>query len=432
MPSVVAPAIQNAESGSTDSVAGSSTGAGRESGSSQRHLPLLDGVRGLAILMVVVLHVAHTGRSEVGIDRLVRKLATTGWMGVDLFFVLSGFLITGILLDAKNDPHYFRNFYMRRVLRIFPLNYAFLIALVIIVPWVAPAVAASFGSLPSIKWPYWIFLGNFANGFYPNPCPSLGALWSLAIEEQFYLIWPLIVLMLRPRTFGKVCLALVAVSAALRWIFLLRGMSYDTLRCVTFTHMDPIALGSYLAVARRTGGLRRFLPGAWTLALILPIVLLVMSVSSGTLTSGRAFSVVGLTLVSLMFAAIMTLTLEGVRLMQIFGLAWLRWFGRRSYAIYLCNLPVIDILNKFAFTPDANVAAGHSTLPRLTLFFALTLIGCALVASLSWNLFEKHFLRLKSLFPMTRRSVRSSAQAIMPGEVAAVGESNPATSAPSL
>jgi peptidoglycan/LPS O-acetylase OafA/YrhL len=118
----------------------------------------------------------------------------------------------------------------------------------------------------------------------------------------------------------------------------------------------------------------------------------------------------------------LTLTLEGVPPMRIFGSAWLRWFGKRSYAIYLCNLPVIDILYKFGFTPDGDVAPGYTTLPRLTLFFVLTLIGCALIASVSWHLFEKHFLRLKSLFPMTHPSYRSRAQAIMPDEVEAVGE----------
>jgi peptidoglycan/LPS O-acetylase OafA/YrhL len=324
-------------------------------------------------------------------------------MGVDLFFVLSGFLITGILLDAKTEPHYFRNFYMRRMLRIFPLNYAFLIGLLILLPRLFPAVAANLGNPPPNTWSYWLFLGNFGNVFTSNQCAALGALWSLAIEEQFYLVWPLIVLILHPRACGRLCIAILILSPILRGSLVLQGVSYDTLKNLTFSHMDPLVLGAFLAVANRNGGLRRFLPAAWALAVVMPVALVIMSLKAGGMTENRIFQVFGFSLVSLTFGAIITLTLEGARIMRVFDLSWLRWFGRRSYSIYLVNSPLIYILNRFVFDPDAATNPAHAVLPRIALFFALTMIACVLVATVSWHLFEKHWLGLKSFFPMANR-----------------------------
>ncbi len=365
-------------------------------------------------MMVLMLHVGHISNSQIWIDRLVRKIATTGWMGVDLFFVLSGFLITGILLDAKASPkNYFRNFYMRRVLRIFPLNYAFLVLVVVMLPLIVPAYAASLGNSSSFTWPYWIFLGNFANVMGPSQPIPLPALWSLAIEEQFYLVWPAIVLILRPRSLGRLCLALAIISPVIRTVMVFRGFSFEVLTNVTFTHMDPIVMGSYLAVATRMGGLRRFLPTAQALTLILPVLLLIIGVTAGALTNSWAFQVFGFNMVSLLFGAMMVLTLERVGVVQIFNMSWLRWLGRRSYSIYLFNQLVIYFLGYLGIDPDTATGPGHITLPQVVLFFGLTLIGCVLVAWVSWNLFEKHFLRMKALFPMFPRS-RPSASVFAP------------------
>jgi peptidoglycan/LPS O-acetylase OafA/YrhL len=393
----LAPAAQTGAVGSTALLPDEPS---NQPGSSRPHLPLLDGLRGLAILMVLVFHVVHISGSPAGIDRLVRKITVTGWMGVDLFFVLSGFLITGILLDAKSDPHYFRNFYLRRVLRIFPLNYAFLIGILILLPRCFPAVAANLGNPPPDTWSYWLFLGNFGNVFTANKCAALGALWSLAIEEQFYLVWPLIVLILYPRALGRVCIAILILSPVLREILVLRGVSYDALKNLTFSHMDPLVVGAFLAVAKRDGGLQRFLPAAWTMAIVMPAALVLMSLKAGGMTESRIFQIFGFSVVSLTFGSFITLALERARIMSMFNLAWLRWFGRRSYSIYLFNLPLIYILNRFVFDPDAATNPGHAVLPRIALFFALTIIACVVVATVSWHLFEKHWLGLKSFFPM--------------------------------
>src|SRR5215216_5117511 len=102
------------------------------------HIPALDGIRGIAILMVMLCHFTNRGLPNTIVGKIVRRSFEAGWSGVDLFFVLSGFLITGILFDSKPQAHYFRNFYVRRTLRIFPLYYGFLIALFWILPHVHP------------------------------------------------------------------------------------------------------------------------------------------------------------------------------------------------------------------------------------------------------------------------------------------------------
>jgi peptidoglycan/LPS O-acetylase OafA/YrhL len=155
---------------------------------SRIHFPTLDGVRGLAITLVMILHFTTDGGMEptIQFDKLFFSLVKYGWIGVDLFFVLSGFLITGILYDAKGSRHYFRNFYMRRCLRIFPLYYGFLAIWFLLLPQV-------YTWPEEIRTPYsqlwcWAYLTNVlqatAQDLGASP-PYTGHFWSLAVEEQF-------------------------------------------------------------------------------------------------------------------------------------------------------------------------------------------------------------------------------------------------------
>ena len=146
------------------------------------HIPALDGLRGIAVLTVMWLHFVFLV-PRTGGERLFWNLSETGWIGVDLFFVLSGFLITGILYDAKGGPHYFRNFYMRRSLRIFPLYYAFLILIFAVMPLLRASGADHVGKQ---LW-MWTYLSNvlFARVGWEGMPAHTTHLWSLAIEEQF-------------------------------------------------------------------------------------------------------------------------------------------------------------------------------------------------------------------------------------------------------
>ena len=155
---------------------------------SARHVPAADGVRGLAIL-VVLIHNAAWINAGTGsfLLKLTLAITSTGWVGVQLFFVLSGYLITGILVDALGSPRYFRHFYIRRTLRIFPLYYAALLVALFVVPQVAqvPAWAAA---ARQNQWWYWSYLSNWGAPF-GHGIAGLPHFWSLAVEEQFYLCW---------------------------------------------------------------------------------------------------------------------------------------------------------------------------------------------------------------------------------------------------
>src|ERR1700712_417529 len=158
---------------------------------SSRHITSLDGYRGIAFLLVFLRHYTLTRHSHSRILLGIMNVSAVGWAGVDLFFVLSGFLITGILLDTRTEQHYFRNFIVRRALRIFPLYYMVLFVMLALTP------------LLHLQWhrghiAYFFYLGNVAGNINPNlqdvlPYFSLLPLWSLSLEEQFYLLWPLVI-----------------------------------------------------------------------------------------------------------------------------------------------------------------------------------------------------------------------------------------------
>ena len=207
-------------------------------------IPELDGVRALAILAVMALHAVSGHPSG---NPIVGAIAGIGWCGVDLFFVLSGFLITGTLIDTKGTPRALINFYLRRVLRIFPLYYTALILYFFVIP----AAASLFGRLQHFQpheqiW-YWSYLCNWS--------PSLGMahdqlahFWSLSIEEQFYVVWPLLILTLSGRNSRLLCGALIVSAPCLRLALLLStSNSGPLLYRNTLCRVDALAVGALCA-----------------------------------------------------------------------------------------------------------------------------------------------------------------------------------------
>ncbi len=182
------------------------------------HIPALDGLRGLAILMVMVIHQAGLVPKSA-LDRAVLMVLPLGEAGVDLFFVLSGFLITGILVASKGAPHYYRNFYARRFLRIFPLYYAVLFAVFFVLPHLVPSPQSKWGHVsgPNQLW-YWAYLSNWYIALKTRG-PTHGVVdlsWTLSIEEQFYLTWPMVVALSSRRTLLAICAGLIASGPAFR------------------------------------------------------------------------------------------------------------------------------------------------------------------------------------------------------------------------
>src|SRR5688572_4277989 len=194
-------------------------------------------------------------RPETGVDRVLAGVPLFGWVGVDLFFVLSGFLITGILLDTRGSDRYFTTFYARRTLRIFPLYYLVLFLGLVVLPNFPEAHQAltGVGDNPPPQWPYWLYLTNFSIADRGWAHGWLDVAWSLAIEEHFYLVWPLVIWLCPPRVMAALCAVIILAEPAAR-IFA-RATNVDPLPIyvLTWFRVDGLAIGALLALAQRRG-----------------------------------------------------------------------------------------------------------------------------------------------------------------------------------
>ena len=353
-----------------------------------RYIPQFDGLRGIAILLVLI---AHSGFLEA-----LPHAAALGFarLGVDLFFVLSGFLITGILADSKGSSHYFRNFYVRRALRIWPLYYLVLLVAFL----VGPVLEPSLRSTAATVWPAYVFyVQNIAFVNSSTYHFALGATWSLAVEEQFYLTWPLLVFLLKKRALGIFAALLIVVSLSLRLVGHFHGASFGFLYFFTLTRLDSIAFGCLAALWLRSSsctlaGWRRrayqFLGlgiGGTILARIL--------VPSNTL-------VVGFTFLAILFTGLLSISLvsdpHSTVLGRILSAGWLRYIGKISYGLYLLHFPIFVVWARFI--NSHNFCSSHPVTQNL-LGFAGQMLFAVTAASLSWRLFEEPILRLKELFP---------------------------------
>jgi len=370
------------------------------------HIPALDGVRGVAILLVLIFHLSVYGHglapSGLFIDRLYYRVAGTGWIGVDLFFVLSGFLITGILYDAKEGQHYFRNFYARRILRIFPLYYGALILFLVVLPWLRPDHSGLRLMARDGAW-YWSYLSNLqiARDGWPQ-FGAIGHFWSLAVEEQFYLVWPVIVLVLSRRQLQLASLACIVAALAVRVTLNAEGNSTAAFVLMP-ARIDALAVGAYLAVtARGPEGLQRLSRLAPTSAALLSLgFLVIFGVRKGFAAYDPVVSTIGHTILACLFGAVLVLALTSARhavIARVFDSSFLSFFGRYSYGIYVFHHPILFF--KPGIIPLAIVPSlfGSQLLRQLVFLVIATAVSVG-IAFLSWHLFEKQFLKLKRLFP---------------------------------
>jgi peptidoglycan/LPS O-acetylase OafA/YrhL len=381
----------------------------------QKHLPALDGIRGIAVLLVLVHHIANSLTHEFHFTSPVTTLLRFGWAGVDLFFVLSGFLITGILIDSKGEQNYFKNFYMRRALRIFPLYFGTL-ATVGVILRIVPAIRHNFG--PEDQGWLWLYATNIVITL--RGWDSFGALthfWSLAVEEHFYLVWPLVVFLSSRRT--VVLLGGIAVVGALavRVASVVHG-SVEAGYVLTISRMDGLALGGALAVILRAGYDRKISKQVALYAGGAACVLLgALMIWRGTSHNDPWVQTIGLSLLTTVFGAIISLAVlvsRESKLNHICTYPLLRGFGKYSYGLYVFHPPIFIL---FFHTDVGRALRASQVLAGTPAGGWADALACSVLASCvtaaatlgSWHLWEKQFLKFKNLY-YTRDSARESPQ----------------------
>lgn len=359
-----------------------------------RHIPQLDGVRGLAILIVTLYRFSKELPTDTLAGKFFHAWFSLGDRGVDLFFVLSGFLITGILVDAKGSKNYFSHFFVRRSLRIFPLYFSALFLFVLIFQWVNPS---RFAQAYEHQFYLWTYLTNVKMSWDNAWCFGyLDHFWSLSVEEHFYLCWPFILYFCSTRTSLWLAGVGIVVSTVSRIGFCAltdNGVAPDVL---TIFRCDALLIGSVVALGMRSElGPRRL--SAWAMPLFVVCCLL----SAIALYFSTRLLTVGHTLWPLMWACLLVwILLSSPRswLAWLFAILPLRRLGKYSYAMYVFQNPLIPLTAGVVTAQrfgDAlsNRLAGH--LLYMLVMFGLTFA----VAVASWYLLERHFLKLKRFYP---------------------------------
>ncbi len=355
--------------------------------------------------MVIGSH-AFTANAEAGgvLTRRISACLGYGFFGVDLFFVLSGFLITGILVDSLDEDGFFRKFYARRVLRIFPLYYGVLLVLFLLTP------------VLRLQWHGmgWLMLGYFQNvrpneigTFSPGAGVALNHFWSLAVEEQFYLFWPAMVFFIRDRR--RLLITTIAISAGaliFRLILIRMGVGAETIHVTTITRADSLLLGGAFSLFYRSSYWPTLLKVAPYGFLVAAAIVLISILRSGNefgpvfrSSLAMRFWIDGLryTILALGSACLLAWSLRPDSVCGwFFELRLLRFFGKYSYGIYVLHMIPLPFLLQTQRAALFQVA--HNKLLAVAGAGFSTLLLAVGAAYLSFHYYEKPFLRMKRFF----------------------------------
>jgi peptidoglycan/LPS O-acetylase OafA/YrhL len=357
------------------------------------HLPALDGFRGIAILLVMLSHFLNAGH-VVTEETWWGRVLLGGFVGVDMFFVLSGFLITGILLDARvTTARGFGVFYARRALRIFPLYYASL-ALVFLLRPAGPGSDS--------PWWYWTFASNLGATWKGRWLVSpedfdLGHFWSLAVEEQFYLVWPFLVAALGRRHLAKACLACLVIAPVIHFALHFSGNPTGAY-LFTGVRLHTLAAGAWLALAFRD-------PARWELVrrFAKPVLLITATLSLAALMFPRQISLIPFSPFLWGSALVLSVSSPGPW-QNVLSTRPLLVLGRLSYGLYILHSLVDPWLKHVLHDRWILGLTGDRPLLALFLFLVAAFALSLAAAGLSWHLFEKPILSLKRYFRYPRTS----------------------------
>lgn len=319
-----------------------------------------------------------------------------GWVGVQLFFVLSGFLITNILLSTKNAQNYFRSFFGRRSVRIFPLYFVSLAVGLFLIPLITGTALE--GSEHQI-W-LWTYLSNWAAPL-GREVASYPHMWSLAVEEQFYLVWPFVVYFMSRKGLFRLCVALTFIALATRIGIRVMDGSTEAAYQFTICRIDAIALGAMSAIIFRNPRLTNFLEVhrsrlriTLLIATIVTVVITRGAPRVGVLTQTYGYTLFAI-IAALFVLDIVLSTGENDWLSRLLSAPILRKAGTYSYAAYVIHKPLHHLVG-LPMLQHFNVADPSPAI-ALLYFAALSLVVFNL-AFLSFHVIEKHFLALKRHF----------------------------------
>jgi len=381
------------------------------------HVPALDGIRGLAILLVLFDHLfwanSNTGNRFFDFVSMIRE---SSFVGVNLFFALSGFLITGILLDTLRIPHFFKTFYARRILRIFPLYYGVFFLMLL---FTGPLHAVWNG------WQYYFltYTANLALWARPPlilPHLNITHFWSLQVEEQFYLVWPFVVYRVRkPQTLIRIsivtCIAVLLIRVGL---VIARPHLHNIYLpySPTFSCVDNLLFGCCLCALLRTSMRSQVLKLAPKVFAACVFVLVCAAFLNGGLGWQKSFFIptLGFSLIGIGSASLIAMTLRaGSSSECIFGNKVLRFFGKYSYGLYVFHYsieawlsgPIRAFMDARFHSKALGVLAGAVVVALVTIIVSL----------LSYHLYESRFLRLKRYFSYNNRVPTHDRQAAESG-----------------
>ncbi|HKS06443.1 MAG TPA: acyltransferase [Gemmatimonadaceae bacterium] len=377
----------------------------------------LDGVRGLAIVVVVIHNSgAVWGERNSAALKAWALFSNAGWIGVQLFFALSGFLITRILLENAGKPGALRSFYVRRFLRIVPLYYATLLFVFYVTPQVSFLSPIADPGTRSQFW-YWAYLSNWLTPF-GGMVPALPHIWSLAVEEQFYLLWPLALIALKPRRLAFTCVAIVGVAFVVRGVLhVLFPPAAAEYAAYTFTisRWDAIALGALVALLQRDARATFALTSRFHIVLGLAIATLFVTtlVNRGLPAWGRVTEIVGMPFSAIASALVVLACVSDAdvrgsaatvrrALRRALSAKWLAWTGKFSYGIYMFHLPVHIVLQRHIPASLSTASSGNVRFVALLAYVGCVFVVSSALAVVSWFVLEQPMLSLKRYFPMAR------------------------------
>ena len=374
------------------------------------HIASLDGLRGIAVLLVLLFHFSWSFPEQTGMQIILKRYFWSGWIGVDLFFVLSGYLITrGLVKDsAYSVGKRLKLFWARRAFRIFPLYY-----IVLIVGTIACLALGVRQHVPGVG--YWLYFQNYTLAFDEMHLRWTAHFWSLAIEEQFYFVWPLIVLLASARIRPKLTLALFFFCIALRTMLLIKlphvaALGWDKEQTAKFvyratpTHMDGLLLGALLAMISEAKdhpwmlAWRKVRVPAFYGGLVALLGLVVWTKGFGTYD--RRAMLMGYPLMAVVFTAAVSLAAEGMfpaAVQRILTKGIFPACGKVSYGMYIFHWVLVVLVAEWQekFIADKSPAVAFGVGAGVILIGMILTYGVAL---LSFRFVEAPFLKLKERF----------------------------------